>query len=120
MLPNVEKTIDSTFLPTPPEATVNGEILSIESGLSQVGKLDIVSINLGSQQGIEKGSLLAIYQAGLLVRDRLATPEENNKVQLPDERAGLLMVFEALDNMSFAIVLEASLGVRLGDQVANP
>lgn len=120
VLPSTEKVITSTFFPTPPKQTVTGEILSIESGLSQVGRLDIVSINLGSQQGVEKGSLLGIYQSGVIVRDKLAKKGENNKIQLPDERAGLLMVFETLERMSFAIVLEATVGVRLGDRVANP
>jgi hypothetical protein len=41
-------------------------------------------------------------------------------VKLPDERAGLLMVFRAFDRMSYALVLEINDTVQVGDKVTNP
>jgi hypothetical protein len=120
ILPNQEREITSTYLPTPPKKSVSGKILNIESGLSQVGRLDIVAINLGLRDGIEQGNILGIFQAGQVVRDRFASNREAKKVKLPNERAGLLMIFKTLDRMSFGIVLEAKLGLRTNDVVSNP
>ncbi len=44
----------------------------------------------------------------------------NERVQLPAERAGLLMVFRAYDKMSYGIVLQASRQMAILDQVRNP
>ena len=71
---------------------------------------------IGSATGLTVGNVLAIYKAGEVVRDRVM----NERVQLPAERAGLLMVFRAYDKMSYGIVLQASRQMAILDQVRNP
>ena len=41
-------------------------------------------------------------------------------VRLPDERIGLLMVFDTYEKMSFALVMEADRQIDLGDLLRNP
>jgi hypothetical protein len=39
---------------------------------------------------------------------------------LPNERNGLLMVFRTFDKLSYALILQITDGVRIGDRLANP
>ena len=77
---------------------------------------DVVLIDKGARDGLTVGNVLAIYKTGEVVRDRVM----NERVQLPAERAGLLMVFRAYDKMSYGIVLQASRQMAILDQVRNP
>ena len=42
------------------------------------------------------------------------------KVQLPDERAGTLMVFRSYDRLSYALIMEAEGPIHILDKVRNP
>lgn len=116
LLPHEERAIDSTFYPSPPAEEIDAEIMSVEGGISQVGALDVVSINRGEREGLKSGNVLAIYRKGSVVTDRVS----GDKIKLPDERAGLLMVFHTFEKMSFAIVLESSRPLKIRDRVRNP
>jgi nucleoid-associated protein YgaU len=120
LLSNQAREITSTFLPNPPENEVTGTIVNTEGGLSQVGRLDVVTINLGREDGLKQGSLLGIYKVGGAISDKFAERKTPRDVELPNERAGLLMVFEAFKHMSFAIVLESEIGVIVNDKVGKP
>ena len=41
-------------------------------------------------------------------------------MKLPDERNGLLMVFRPFEKLSYALILEITDTVKIGDRVANP
>jgi nucleoid-associated protein YgaU len=116
LLPNEERAVDSIFYPSAPDSDIEGLILDVEGGVSQVGKMDVVMINRGDREGLLAGNVLAIYKQGELVRDRVT----NERVQLPDERAGLLMIFRTFEKMSFALVLEADRPLAVNDKVRNP
>jgi nucleoid-associated protein YgaU len=120
LLPHAEREITSTFFPNPPKNTVRGTIMNVETGVSQAGKLDIIAINLGSREQLQQGHLLGIYKRGEKIRDRFAQDKTPKNIELPDERAGLILVFEVFEKMSLAIVLEADRGVVLQDIVSNP
>lgn len=116
LLPHEERKIDSTFYPNEPESDINGLIISVEDGVSQVGRLDVVAINRGEREGLSIGNVLAIYKTGETVKDRVT----NKYVTLPAERAGLLMVFRTFDKMSYGLVLRADRPLKVLDQVKNP
>ena len=120
LLPNQEREITSNFLPNPPENEVTGTIVNTETGLSQVGRLDVVTLNLGRKDGLKQGTILGIYKVGGEIKDSFAKKKTPKKIELPNERAGLLMVFETFKHMSFAIVLESEIGVVINDKVGNP
>ncbi|MGB1883784.1 MAG: LysM peptidoglycan-binding domain-containing protein [Gammaproteobacteria bacterium] len=57
------------------------------------------------------------------LRDFVGTPVTGSsavKVQLPDERAGELMVFRTFPRVSYALVMNTQRNVNLNDQVRNP
>lgn len=120
LMPNLERQITSNFLPTPPKNNVEGLIMTVEKGVSQAGRLDIIAINLGERENIQQGHVLAIYKRGKKIKDRFAQEDTSRSVVLPDERAGLVMVFQVFEKMSLAIVLEAEKGVVIRDLVRTP
>jgi hypothetical protein len=78
----------------------------------------VVVINRGTRDGMETGHVLAILKAGERVVDK--TDEARPLMQLPDERNGLLMVFRPFERVSYALVLEVSDSVKVGDRLVNP
>jgi nucleoid-associated protein YgaU len=120
LIQNEERQITSTFFPKPPKNNVEGVIMSVERGVSQAGKLDIITINLGENDGLAQGNILGIFKRGETIQDRFAQKQTPTTVELPDERAGLVMVFQVFEKMSLAILLEAERGIVLNDIVRNP
>lgn len=117
LLPEEERILAATFHPRAPRQPVeNGFMIAVDGGVSQIGPGHIVVLNLGEREGLEPGNVLAIYQDGGSVYDRVA--QEN--VRLPDTRAGLLMVFEVFERASYALVLKSSRPLRILDRVEEP
>ncbi len=52
------------FVPHAPEDAIKGRIISAYSGVAELGPNSIVTINRGSDDGIEEGHVLAIYEFG--------------------------------------------------------
>jgi hypothetical protein len=54
--------------------------------------------------------------------ERLADSTEKAKpgLKLPNERNGLMMVFRTFDKLSYALVLQISDGVKVGDRFNSP
>ncbi len=116
LLPSEDRSVDSVFMPSAPDVDIEAQIIAVEGGVTQVGKLDVVIINRGEREGLQIGNVLAIYKAGEVVTDRV----RGGSVALPDERAGLMMVFRTFEKMSFALVLEADRALAVKDKVRNP
>jgi len=116
LMPTEERRVESTFYPTPPTEQVVGVIMTVLGGVSQVGRNDVVVINRGLNAGVDVGTVLAIAKKGATVRDRVL----RDYVQLPTERAGILMVFRSFEKMSYGLVLRTQEPLRVGDVVRNP
>jgi hypothetical protein len=116
LLPSIEKKVTARFLPHAPADGTEGLIISVEGGISQFGPWDIVGINLGQRENMEVGHIFAIDQIGEVVKD----PVTEQAIQLPDTRAGLLMVFRTFEKMSFGLVLKADRALHIGDKILAP
>lgn len=116
LLPHEERRLETTFFPSSPESDIDGKIIAVEGGVTQVGTLDVVAINRGERDGLEIGNILAIHKVGERITDRVT----GEKVLLPSERAGILMVFRAFEKMSFGLVLTADRPLAVKDQVRTP
>jgi hypothetical protein len=116
LLPDEERRISSTFYPSAPEAEVNGYIIAVEGGVSQVGSMDVVVINKGTREGLDVGHVMAIYRVGEKVRDTIT----GEIVKVPDSRAGLLMIFRTFEKVSYGLVLKATRPLVVMDKVTNP
>ena len=116
LMPTEERRVESTFYPTPPDRYVEGVIMTVLGGVTQVGRNDVVVINRGLTAGLEVGSVLAIAKKGAVVRDGF----NRDKVELPTERAGVLMIFRVFEKMSYGLVLRTQEPLRVGDVVRSP
>ncbi len=117
LMPTEERRVESTFYPTPPSQPVEGVIMTVLGGVTQVGRNDVVVVNRGLNDGVDVGTVLAIAKKGALVRDGGFRGE---MVQLPTERAGILLVFRSFEKMAYGLVLRTSEPLRVGDVVRNP
>ena len=113
-----ERAMPVTYAPHPPAAAVNGRIVSVYRGVAQVGRTNVVALNVGKANGLEVGNVLAILQRGRMVTDREAVKPE--QVSLPDRSVGHLLVFRVFDKIAYGLVMEASQPISVGDAVANP
>lgn len=116
LLPTEDRTLLTRFFPKSPEKSVHGQILAVSGGVSQVGQYDVVVLNRGERDGLTPGDVLIINKAGVVVVDRV----KGDKVRLPDERAGSMMVFRIFDKMSYALVMKATRPLSVGDKFVSP
>lgn len=108
--------VNSIFVPSEPQGQINGYILDVPRGVSQIGQFDVVTINKGARDGLVVGNVLAVYKTGETIRDRVT----GDKVKVPDERSGLLMVFRTYEKISYGLVLNATRQLTVKDRVRNP
>ena len=107
------------FTPHPPPANTEGRIISVLDGVSQIGQFQVVAISRGKKDGINPGTVMAIDQAGQIIRDPISV-HRGETVKLPDEEAGHLMVFRTFDRVSYAVVVDATRSIHVLDKVRNP
>jgi LysM domain len=107
------------FLPRSPDGEVEGRIISVLSGVSLIGQYSVVVINRGSEAGLEPGHVLRVWQTGRTIRDT-QTGAIGQKVRLPDEPAGTMMVFRTSERLSYALIMDATTPIALLDAVRNP
>lgn len=108
----------TSFVPRAPAGQVDGSIIAVVDGVTQIGQLNVIVINRGKADGMEPGHVLAIFQAGERITDRLAA--EPGTVQMPEERAGELVVFRTFERVSYALVMNTQRPVHVHDRVRNP
>jgi hypothetical protein len=109
-----------SYAPHAPAGPVDGSIVSVYGdAVAIAGQNQVVVINRGTADGVEMGHVLAILKEGAQRLDR-SQPGERTDIKLPNERNGLLMVFRPFERLSYALILEISDTVKVGDRVANP
>src|SRR4029077_2647903 len=82
------------------------------------GQNQIVALNRGAVDGIERGHVLALFRDGKVVVD--PTEKGRTKIKLPDERHGILFVFRVFSRMSYALILSVKDPVAPGDRFTQP
>ena len=117
LIPAPEPEIIS-YVPHRPEQDVSARVLGIYGGLREGGANSVVALNVGKNDGMEIGHVVALYRkrVSLDVDDsgrRTSTP-------VPDERYGLAFVFRVFNGVSYALVVESSKAVIVGDTARNP
>jgi len=104
--------------PHAPTQDLNGQIVSIYGESLTAGQSQIVSLNKGTRDGMERGHVLALWREGNTIRDM--TLPDKPTIKLPDERHGLLFVFRTFDRMSYALILSVKDPVKPGDKFTQP
>ncbi|MFI4869381.1 MAG: LysM peptidoglycan-binding domain-containing protein [Steroidobacterales bacterium] len=116
----------SDFAPHSPVQPVDGRIIAVVNNVLLAGQYEVVALNRGSQDGLDRGSVLTVDLAGQRVDDFCAkiqgesTCWAHHTEQLPDESSGTLLVFKTYERMSYALILSDIVPINIGDRVRNP
>ena len=106
------------YIPHRPESKIDGRIISVYGGVDSAGRGSIVSLNRGTNHGLEIGHVLA------LERNRIVVERDENdrkvNVQIPPERTGLLFVFRTFERISYALIVQSEGAVEINDFVRTP
>jgi len=106
------------YVPRAPSSPVEGRIVALYGDGLRAGQNQVVSINKGRRDGIERGHVLALWRAGANAVDK--TDGKRTAMRLPDEKHGTLFVFRAFDRVSYALILSVQEPVRAGDRFSQP
>ena len=106
------------YVPRAPANPIDGRIVSIYGDGLRAGQNQVVSINKGQRDGMERGHVLALWRTGQGAVD--TTSGGKTLIKLPDERHGLLFVFRVFDRVSYALILNVQDPVRSGDRFTQP
>lgn len=123
------------YVPHAPEADLRGNIIASYRDASEMGRGNIVTLDLGAKNGMEVGHVLAIYKTVPAINDprpdqgtpfmlrfldQTTTFLPQKQLAVPDERVGLLFVFRVFDRVAYAILLNTTDPVVVGDAVRRP
>lgn len=107
-----------SYVPRRPEQQIAARVMSIYGGVYEGGPGFVVSLNRGKNEGLEVGHVVALY------RKRVATGLDESgrrvKTAVPEDRYALAFVFRVFNQVAYALVVESSKSVIIGDSARNP
>lgn len=95
---------------------IRGRIVAVPSGMRFVGRLQMVALDVGAQQGVKPGHILQVNRQGALNDD----PRTQASTRLPATPAGRVMVIKPYQRVSYALVMQASSVLEVGDWIVTP
>lgn len=134
LIPAPRETIVN-YAPHPPARDVDGRVIATMKDASEMGRGAIVTIDRGATDGIDVGTVLAIYrgvapipdprpntETPVIVRffDQTTWFKRDKYLEVPEERTGLMFVFRVFDRVAYAILLNTTDPVQIGDRVRKP
>jgi LysM repeat protein len=121
-----EHTSVADFVPHMPEHSIDGRIIAAVDNVLLAGQNQVVAINRGSADGLERGHVLTVDQAVQQVRDPCANIENSSTcsrhplVTLPTDTAGTLLIFRTFEHLSYALILNDTVPMQVGSRVRSP
>jgi len=106
------------FVPHAPAGPVDGKVVSLYGDAMSAGSNQIVSLNRGARDGLERGTVLALWHEGAVRNDK--TGDHAKLIKLPDQRIGNVFVFRVFDHMAYGLVLDTTDPTLPGDRVTQP
>jgi hypothetical protein len=119
VMPMTQEDVYAYFTPHSPDKEIDGTIISVVDGVSQIGQYQVVVLNRGTREGVDVGTVFEIYQTGDIIVDQVSE-KRDEAVKLPDEKAGVLMVFRTFDKVSFGLIMKATSALHVGDRIRTP
>jgi hypothetical protein len=92
---------------------IKGYIIANKNLVKLLGEEDIVYLDLGADDGVTRGNIFEVYMPCELVHDNLS----GKTIRLPEKIIGHLVVLEALEKTSVALVLDSRQELAIGDRV---
>ena len=107
-----------SYVPHRPDREIAARIMSIYGGVDEGGATSVVSLTRGKNDGLEVGHVVALFRK----RTSINIDEDGirSETPVPEERYGLAFVFRVFNNVAYALVVESSKSVIIGDSARNP
>ena len=106
--------------PIPPDALV----LATADGLWGSGPNFVVALSIGSSDGVKNGTTFSIWHEGAIRPDTVAHRNEfkqrADKVAMPDEFIGHVMVFRTFDKVSYGLIMDGIKPALIADKLKHP
>lgn len=117
VLAEYDPMLPTLFYPTNAESIVpGGQIVRVLGSIGTAARHSVVTLDRGTAHGVQTGHVFSVNQKGEVVTD----PKTKERVQLPGERIGEVMVFKAFDQLSYAYVLDSELPIKVGAGIRPP
>ncbi|WP_180097195.1 MULTISPECIES: LysM peptidoglycan-binding domain-containing protein [unclassified Acinetobacter] len=117
VLAEYDPMLPTLFYPTNAESIVpGGQIVRVLGSIGTAARHSVVTLDRGTAHGVQTGHVFSVNQKGEVVTD----PKTKERVQLPGERIGQVMVFKAFDQLSYAYVLDSELPIKVGAGIQPP
>lgn len=130
LVPVGSEDYDLQFFPHPPARQLEygrASVLSVTDMLTSGGPHDVVALSVGKREGVDNGTVFSVWRPGSNVPDRVQHPDtsdlwfdDEERVRLPDEFAGHVMVFRTFDRVSYALVMDSVKPTRAGYELKHP
>lgn len=110
----------TSYVPHAPDEHLQGSVVSIygSNSVAYAARNNVIAINRGQADGVELGHVFRLMTRGARIKDK--TDADQTVIKLPNEANGLAMVFRTFDKVSYALILEAKEGVKVGDALISP
>jgi hypothetical protein len=115
------------FVPHSPQRPVDGHIIDVIDNVRVAGQNQVVALNRGTDDGLDRGSVLTVNTQPEIVTDMCASingnsacPHHRQQVAMPSDPSGTVLVFSSFPHMSYALILADVQPVEVGDSVHGP
>lgn len=124
------------IVPHSPDRIIDSRIIALYGDSAEGGRGSLVTLDRGLKDGVDVGTVLAIYHPTPVIADPRPSKEgtiftplidqtkdlvaPTHYLDIPPERSGLLFVFRSFDRVAYGIVLNASEPVVTGDLARKP
>lgn len=115
LLPLNKQVFQEDIYPHSPKMLEDAYIIAVVGDTSMISQYQIVVINKGLDDGMERGHLLAVLKG----KDQFEKISGEG-IALPKRRAGTVLVFRVFDRVSYALVMSSYLQINLLDIVTVP
>jgi LysM domain len=130
VVPDNDPPYDSTYVPHPPKSVpTNMHVIAFSDALNSVGRLQVVAVSFGNEDGVENGQVYSIYHASDKVWDNTDYPQgsarrffhpSQAKVNVPREYVGHVMIFRTFPHVSYGLIMDGIRPVHLRDRLFDP
>jgi hypothetical protein len=111
------------YVPHAPQQAVAARVMSTATESNYAAQSQVVTVNRGTLDGLDVGSVLQLYHLGQAVQD----PESKGflgfgkaKLRLPDEQYGELFIFRVFGHVAYGLVMQVTAPVQIGDVAKSP
>ncbi len=108
----------SSYQPRAATTNTPGKIISLVEAVSRAGRNQVVVLNLGANDGVQAGDTFAVKTNDRVIRDEI-DQSRSEFFTVEGDESGVVMVFRAFDNLSYALIMSSTREVKLYDKVVS-